>query len=331
MRSLDLGRCLDLFLVCAIASVIANRVFLIITGYPQLGNSTLHISHAIWGAFMMMIAIVASVSFVAPFTRTFAAFLGGCGFGWFIDELGKFITRDVNYFFKPTFAIMYMIFITMYLVFRTLERKRFTSDEAVLNGLESLKAASIGQLSEARRRESLAVFDRTRPEGPLGQQIRAMLANAPTSPPSAPGVLARITSRIRQRYVQFTEWRGFVPVVNLLFVALAAATVASSVSLSLDRHGLNSFAEKATVASASAVGVMFLIGVPLLPRDRLAAYRWFERGVLVSIFVVQIFVFAERELEGVLGLIENLFIWLLLRSAIRIERERELIESVQPS
>ena len=76
---------------------------------------------------------------------------------------------------------------------------------------------------------------------------------------------------------------------------------------------------------------MFLIGVPLLPRDRLAAYRWFERGVLVSIFVVQIFVFAERELEGVLGLIENLFIWLLLRSAIRIERERELIESVQPS
>src|SRR5947209_14793549 len=153
LRSADSGRRLDLFLGCAVAPVLGNRVFLIITGYPQLGNGTLHISHAIWGALMMAVAIVFAISFLAPNNRTFIAFIGGCGFGWFIDELGKFITRDVNYFFKPTFAIMYMIFITMYLVFRTLERKRFTSDEAVLNGLESLKAASIGQLSEARRRE----------------------------------------------------------------------------------------------------------------------------------------------------------------------------------
>ena len=48
LRSYDSGRRLDLFLVCAVGSVIGNRVFLIITGYPQLGNGTLHISHAIW-------------------------------------------------------------------------------------------------------------------------------------------------------------------------------------------------------------------------------------------------------------------------------------------
>jgi len=76
--------------------VLGNRVFLIITGYPQLGNGTLHISHAIWGALMMAVAIVFALSFLAPNNRTFIAFIGGCGFGWFIDELGKFITRDVN-------------------------------------------------------------------------------------------------------------------------------------------------------------------------------------------------------------------------------------------
>ncbi len=99
---------LDLFLVCAVGSVIGNRVFLIITGYPQLGNGTLHISHAIWGAVMMAIAIIFAISFLAPNNRTFIAFIGGCGFGWFIDELGKFITRDVNYFFQPTIALIYM-------------------------------------------------------------------------------------------------------------------------------------------------------------------------------------------------------------------------------
>ncbi len=115
LRSADSGRRLDLFLVCAVGSVIGNRVFLIITGYPQLGNGTLHISHAIWGALMMAIAVIFSISFLAPNNRTFIAFIGGCGFGWFIDELGKFITRDVNYFFKPTIALIYIVFIAMYL------------------------------------------------------------------------------------------------------------------------------------------------------------------------------------------------------------------------
>ena len=94
-----------MFLVVAIASVLGNRLFLVVTGYPQLGDGTLHISHAIWGAAMMAIAIIASISFLGPFTRTFAAFLGGAGFGWFIDELGKFITRDVNYFFRSATTI----------------------------------------------------------------------------------------------------------------------------------------------------------------------------------------------------------------------------------
>src|SRR5437762_6665011 len=146
LRSADSGRCLDLFLVCAIASVLGNRVFLIITGYPQLGNGTLHISHAIWGAVMMATAIVFALAFLPPGNRTFIAFIAGCGFGWFIDELGKFITRDVNYFFQPTIALIYIVFITMYLVFRGIQRRVLGPDEALLNGLEALKSAAIGGL-----------------------------------------------------------------------------------------------------------------------------------------------------------------------------------------
>src|SRR2546421_12488065 len=111
LRSADSGRRLDLFLVCAVASVLGNRVFLIITGYPQLGNGTLHISHAIWGALMMAVAIIFAISFLAPNNRTFIAFIGGCGFGWVIDELGKVITPGGNYFFPPTNAPLYILFV----------------------------------------------------------------------------------------------------------------------------------------------------------------------------------------------------------------------------
>src|SRR4051794_41843122 len=92
LRSAESGRRLDLFLVCAVGSVIGNRVFLIITGYPQLGNGTLHISHAIWGALMMAVAIIFSIAFLAPNNRTFIAFIGGGGGGGGVFGAGPVIT-----------------------------------------------------------------------------------------------------------------------------------------------------------------------------------------------------------------------------------------------
>src|SRR5690606_38642185 len=82
VRAIDLGPRCDTFLVVAVASVLGNRVFLIITGYPQVGNSTLHISHAIWGALMLATAVIMAISFLGPFTRKIVAVLGGAGFGW---------------------------------------------------------------------------------------------------------------------------------------------------------------------------------------------------------------------------------------------------------
>ena len=94
IRSIEAQRNLDVLLAFAIAGVLANRFFLVITGYPQLGGGTLHISHAIWGGLMMVIAAAAAVSVITPGVRLFVAVVGGAGFGWFVDELGKFITRE---------------------------------------------------------------------------------------------------------------------------------------------------------------------------------------------------------------------------------------------
>ncbi|QQS18516.1 hypothetical protein IPL68_00120 [Candidatus Saccharibacteria bacterium] len=42
------------------------------------------------------------------------AFLGGVGFGVFIDEIGKLITRDNNYFYRPAIGIIYAIFVGLF-------------------------------------------------------------------------------------------------------------------------------------------------------------------------------------------------------------------------
>ena len=324
LRSLDLGRRLDLFLVCAIGSVLGNRVFLIITGYPQLGNGTLHISHAIWGALMMAVAIVFSIAFLAPNNRTFIAFIGGCGFGWFIDELGKFITRDVNYFFQPTIALIYMTFIAMYLVFRGIERRALSADEAVLNGLEALKAAAIGELSEHRRRAAVALLDGT---GADSQLAGTPVPSWPTSrgcPIRTPGASNASGSASRQWYLGLARRRWFVRVITWWFVVIGSLQLLAALAIAVDDSTVKGFVDWATIISSGVSGALIVVGVVRLRHHRLEAYRWFERGMLVQIFVTQVFEFANEQLAGVFGLVLNILIWVALRSMIRAETEREV-------
>ena len=192
LRSVDVAQRLDTFLVCAIAAVLGNRFFLILTGYPQLGNGTLHISHAIWGALMMAIAIIFAISYLPPFTRTFVAFLGGAGFGWFIDELGKFITRDVNYFFEPTIALIYIVFVVMYFAFRSVER---AGVPARRSGAQRHRGAQVG-VARSPRRPSTARGHRParldRRERRCSQRTcAACCVDVPTLPPHDPGWFAR--------------------------------------------------------------------------------------------------------------------------------------------
>jgi len=325
LRSVDASRHLDIFLVCAVASVLGNRVFLIITGYPQIGNSTLHISHAIWGALMMAIAIIISIAFLPPFTRTFVAFLGGAGFGWFIDELGKFITQDVNYFFQPTIALIYIVFITMYLVFRSIASRAFGPDEAVLNALEALKSASIGKLDETRRREAIALLDVTEADGAIAAHVGGLLRDVPALPPRQPGRVERRGERVRDWYRRLTERPGFAKTVSVILVVLAVASVVGVVSVAFDHSVIRGFSEWASVVSSSVGGVLIVIGAVRLHHSRVEGYVWFERGLLVDILVTQIFVFAQEQLAGVSDLVITIVLWLMVRSALRAERERAVL------
>jgi hypothetical protein len=137
----------------------------------------------LWGGLLMVVAIVVLLAFLGKRIQQVGAVVGGIGFGAFIDELGKFITRDVNYFFQPTIALIYIVFVTMYLVFRTMGGRTFGPDEAVLNALEAVKAASIGKLDETRRREVLLLLDDTHAAGSVADRVAAILRDAPALPP----------------------------------------------------------------------------------------------------------------------------------------------------
>jgi hypothetical protein len=320
VRTTELSRNLDLFLACGVAGVLGNRFFLVLTGYPQVGNGTLHISHAIWGGVMMVVAIGAALSFIAPGVRTFVAIVGGAGLGWFVDELGKFITKDVNYFFRPTLALIYVVFVALYLLSRVLRRRHFDADEGLLNALEAVKAAVIGRLDEPTRREAIALLEQTCPNDGLAAKVRDVLHEATTLPPRPAGRATRLVRQLQAAYARWTEHRGFTPTVAAIFALLALLNVAEVLTLFLAGSGIKSFTQWATVVSSLASLLFVIIGAALLPRARLKAFRWFEASVLVAIFVTQVFLFADRQLAGVLDILVALVVWAALRSAMQLER-----------
>jgi hypothetical protein len=122
-------------------------------------------------------------------------------------------------------------------------------------------------------------------------------------------------------YLKVTSHPRFPTIVDILFMMLALVALADVILLGLDGPGITSFSERVGLVSAVVALVLVVIGVFHLHRSRPEAYRWFERGLLVQIFVVQIFVFAEEQLAGTIGLVIVLIAWVLLQGAIRAERE----------
>jgi len=141
-RNIYAGSLLEIFMVTAVTAVLAIRFFLEITGYPQVGGGGLHIAHVLVGGFFMLVSILILLIFLGNYSRSLAAFLGGFGFGAFIDELGKFITSDNNYFFKPTIGLIYITFILLFIFIRKISNVKYlTEKEKQVNFLEISKEA----------------------------------------------------------------------------------------------------------------------------------------------------------------------------------------------
>jgi hypothetical protein len=104
------------------ASVILIRLFLELTGYPQLGNSELHIAHLLWGGLLLFVASLLPLIFANRWVYKVEALLAGVGVGLFIDEVGKFITQNNDYFYPAAAPIIYAFFLLTVLVYLQVRR-----------------------------------------------------------------------------------------------------------------------------------------------------------------------------------------------------------------
>jgi uncharacterized membrane protein YwzB len=125
-------------LVSCALTVALTRLFLVLTGYPQIGNSTFHLAHALWGGLALFLAATMALVVQNRGAVVIIALLTGVGFGLFVDEVGKFITQKNDYFFPLAAPIVYACLLLILLLTELARRHQLRSPRAHLLAAISL-------------------------------------------------------------------------------------------------------------------------------------------------------------------------------------------------
>ncbi|OZF05539.1 hypothetical protein [Rhodococcoides fascians] len=175
----------EAFMIIAIVTILVTRLYLELTDYPQVGGKTLHIAHALYGGALMMVALLVGWLFIGFGVRALAVVLGGVGFGLFLDEVGKFVTKDNDYFYGPSSEIMYVLVVVVLVLNRVVRDSRRPSHEETLANAASIAAEGVAHgLPDHRREWALRMVDRAEAEGAEVDTVaglRLLLEGAPAT------------------------------------------------------------------------------------------------------------------------------------------------------
>jgi hypothetical protein len=311
------ARYIFLLTVSFAASVLVTRAFLALTGYPQIGDETLHVAHVLWGGLILGIGALLPLIYGNTWIYGISAVVSGIGLGLFFDEVGKFLTQTNDYFFRPAAPIIYVLFLIMLYVYASVRRGEPGPRERLHYALWAMQEIVDGDLDVWEKAEL-----EERLKGIIGQaevpdvRLLAMelldfvrkeadVVEAPKRPVMDwfRGVWQTIETRILTRSV--LRWAlflgtgvlGVLALINL--VTLASALVNQNEAFLQDviaGHGILSVQEGLwfTVMATldGVVGILLLVGSVafLIGRDRLATWAALM-GILLSLTGSNVLVF----------------------------------------
>lgn len=289
LKDVDAGDSIELLLIAAILTILGLRGFLTLTGYPMFSPLGLHIAHVLWGGILMLAATILLLNYWNPSIRRLAAAIAGVGFGAFIDELGKFITQDHDYFYRPAIALIYFIFVLLFLFLRSIRRRR-----------------SLGHAEKVLNRE---IREYSRETEPRYDKVSM-------------GYF-KLRDWVDSGYRKITLHPLFRALLIIGFVALGVSEMTQTGIVIVTGTPFRETGVTAIQTASSLISaLLILIGILKLKYSRLDAYKWFQRSVLVSILITQVFVFYESQLSGLGGLLLHVLVYAALRYVIYQEEEK---------
>jgi hypothetical protein len=332
-RSAMARELLEIFLLSAIGSLLAVRFYLHVSHYPQVGAGGFHIAHMLWGGLLMAAGSVVSLAFIGMRSQRLAAFLSGFGFGIFIDEIGKLITSDNNYFFRPAVGIIYAIFVVLYLALNFLSRQQqFSSREYQLNALVNLEEAIVHDMDPAEKARARSLLAKADQKSQITQQLKVLVENVDVVPEEQPRNITRLLLWLDNTYTHFWQQRASHPLIQTFFLIETLAFVVIvgwGIFNNLDditkvlQTGTASYdfwlLAGQVISSIVAAGFA-IVGVLLLPRNRIRAFEQFRRATLINLFLTEFFIFSRVEFQALPGFIFHVGVLLFITYVMHQER-----------
>ncbi|NIZ90073.1 hypothetical protein [Kineococcus rubinsiae] len=314
---------LTTFVVSAVTTILLTRTLLALTGYPQIGGGAgLHIAHVLPGGLLMAAALLLQLAYLGPGPRPLSAVLGGVGFGLFIDEVGKFVTTDNDYFYEPAAAIMYGVLAGVVVAGHTWRRRRpLDADERVAAAAHALVDGLAGRLPEHRRDEALRSLAKAG-DSPAAAELRALLTTVPTSSPGVPQHVLRAWRAVAARVERASAAWWALPLMGVLLAgqALMSVLVLLEVWSRRDLYDVSI----AGVFVGTAVSLVFVAAglVQARRRGRRAAVESFQRSALASLLITQVCLFVSSQLLATAGLVVVLALLGLVNSDLARHRRQ---------
>ena len=208
----------ETFTIIAIATILLTRLYLQLTGYPQIGGGDLHIAHALYGGALMMLALLIGWLMLGFGARMACVVLGGIGFGLFLDEVGKFVTKANDYFYGPAAEIMYILVVVILVASRIVRDFRPLSAQECLASAAMIASDGVARGLAVRRRElGLSLVDHAGARGADGDNVAHVRALLRSADPASDRLYALQQRAIRliPGFLRSPRW---VPVVGWLMV-----------------------------------------------------------------------------------------------------------------
>jgi hypothetical protein len=214
-----------------------------------------------------------------------------------------------------------------------------TPQEYLVNALQEMEEAALEDLQAEERDRALRYLARADPGDPLVTGLSDLLRGTAVTPTPAPGRVARARRALVARYRDLAHHPTFAKALIAFFVAQLVlklahlgvlildpepyTTVATRLSLMGRQIEGYSIAEWLQLGSSLLSAGFVALGIIAIRRSRREGLRMFQRSILVSIFVTQVFMFYREQWAGLFLLTFNL----LVLAALNFMIERETREA----
>jgi hypothetical protein len=304
-------------------TVIAVRVFLQLTGFPQIGNSVLHIAHALWGGLLLFIAVLLPLLLANRWAIQASALLSGVGIGLFIDEVGKFITQANDYFFPAALPLIYGFFLLTVFVYLLFRRRRQEDPRSALyrtlEGLQDVLDRDLDTLEAARIKAHLTIAKQADREDivSLANAISVYLEKETGRlAPARPGYWKRISGHMDTLSSRLGR-RWHHAIISAILILWALVALGSAAVLLLELPTLDSDIVQwrdGLIAIQALVGALMIVAaVAWFSGRESAGVRFAIIAFLLSLVALQMLYFYLSQFQALtVTLLQLLFLLILI-------------------